>query len=424
MPTTYPNVNIAGGGNSNSSTSSLNLAFLDQRYLDVASADKMLVNLDMNTHNIINVTDPINTQDAATKNYVDNNTGRQLIGLFPVLTSNTDSGWTASASSEFSTAFAAYKVTANSDWATLGSTTNFWVQIKIPTTMTAQEPFRISVKGRLGTANEQMSSWKFDASNDGTTYTTLLTQSNTIVNTATTLYNVDAGGVSYKYFRMFALTASSGSVNPGLSQFQIYVMTDKKYLRLDGTNSMTSNLNMNSNKINNLTDPTSAQDAVTKNYVDTADNLRLKTDGTNSMTGILLMGNNRIWNVMDPTSNQDAATKNYVDTSVATKKKSSVGLFPQLWSTNTPVNGWKAYASSEISSSFLAYNVTLTNGEWATNGVTANFYVTITMPSSLQGVEPYGFSVKGKTSSNEQITNWRFQVATAAGGTVTFLYSS
>src|SRR6266853_6396004 len=116
MPTTYPNVNIAGGGNSNSSTSSLNLAFLDQRYLDVASADKMLVNLDMNTHNVINVTDPVNTQDAATKQYVDNSLNRQLVKLFPILTSNTDNGWTASASSEYSSAFAAYKVTANSDW--------------------------------------------------------------------------------------------------------------------------------------------------------------------------------------------------------------------------------------------------------------------------------------------------------------------
>src|SRR6266853_76471 len=380
MPTTYPNVNIAGGGNTSSSTSSLNLAFLDQRYLDVASADKMLVNLDMNTHNIINVTDPINTQDAATKNYVDNNTGRQLIGLFPVLTSNTDSGWTASASSEYSTTFAAYKVTANSDWATSASTTNFWVQIKIPNIMTAVEPFRISVKGRTGNGStEQMTSWRFDASNDGTTYTTILTQATSIVSTATTYFNVDAGGVSYKYFRIFALTGSG--TNPGLSQFQVYV-------------------------INTQT-------------------LYLRTDRTSSMTGILLMGNNRIWNVMDPTSNQDAATKNYVDTSITNiKKKQVTGLFPQIWSTNTPVNGWKAYASSEISSSFLAYNVTLTNGEWATNGVTANFYVTIPMPSSFQGVEPYGFSVKGKTSSNEQITNWRFQVATAAGGTVTFLYSS
>src|SRR6266853_33757 len=376
MPTTYPNVNIAGGGNSNSSTSSLNLAFLDQRYLDVASADKMLVNLDMNTHNIINVTDPINTQDAATKNYVDNNTGRQLIGLFPVLTSNTDSGWTASASSEFNTSFAAYKVTANSDWATLGSTTNFWVQIKIPSTMAAQEPFRINVKGRPSFTVEQMTSWRFDCSNDGTTYTTVLTQATTIVGTSTTYYNVDAGGVSYKYFRMFALTGSG--INPGLNQFQVYVMTDKKYLRLDGTNSMRSNLNMNSNKINNLSLPNSTNSAATRSYVD----------------------------------------------NLTAKKKQVTGLFPQLWSTNTPVNGWTASASSELSSSFLAYNVTLTNGEWATNNVTANFYVTITMPSSLPGVEPYGFSVKGRTSADMQLSNWRFQAATSAGGTATFLYQT
>src|SRR6266853_873768 len=280
MPTTYPNVNIAGGGNSNSSTSSLNLAFLNQRYLDVASVDKMLVNLDMNTHNIINVTDPVNTQDAATKQYVDNSLNRQLVKLFPVLTSNTDSGWTASASSEFSSVFNAFNVTTeNADWATSGVTTNFWVQIKIPNIMTAVEPYRISVKGRTLFVPEQITSWKFDCSNDGTTYTTLLTQPTTIVNTSTTYYDVNAGGVSYKYFRIFALTRS------------------------------------------------------------------------------------------------------YVDISIINiKKKQVTGLFPQLWSTNIPVNGWKAYASSEISSSFLAYNATLTNGEWSTNGVTANFYVTITMP--------------------------------------------
>src|SRR6266853_4014545 len=126
MPTTYPNVNIAGGGNSTNSTSNLNLAFLDQRYLDVASADKMLVNLDMNTHNIINVTDPVNTQDATTRNYVDNNIYTKNT-IFPVMTSNTvPSGWIASASSEYNTSYAAYKVTVlNQDWATAGVTTNY-----------------------------------------------------------------------------------------------------------------------------------------------------------------------------------------------------------------------------------------------------------------------------------------------------------
>jgi len=105
------------------------------------------------------------------------------------------------------------------------------------------------------------------------------------------------------------------------------------------------------------------------------------------------------------------------------KKKQVSALFPQLWGTNTPSSGWTAYASSEFNNSFSAYNVTLPTGEWATAGVTNNFYVTIKMPNYLQGVEPYGFAVKGR-SSGENPTNWRFQGAETPGGAVTFLYES
>ena len=42
------------------------------------------------------------------------------------------------------------------------------------------------------------------------------------------------------------------------------------YIKKDGTTAMTGALNMNSHKVTNVTDPTSAQDAATKNYVDSA----------------------------------------------------------------------------------------------------------------------------------------------------------
>ena len=63
-------VNFAGSGLSNSASSGLTLAELDTRYLNVAGGDKMLANLDEGNNKVINVLDPVNPQDVATKNYV------------------------------------------------------------------------------------------------------------------------------------------------------------------------------------------------------------------------------------------------------------------------------------------------------------------------------------------------------------------
>jgi hypothetical protein len=52
-------------------------------------------------------------------------------------------------------------------------------------------------------------------------------------------------------------------------------------------------INMNSNKITALGEPTDAKDAGTKNYIDTANNLKLSLAG-GTMTGALLMNNNNI----------------------------------------------------------------------------------------------------------------------------------
>src|SRR5271156_1292712 len=131
----YIPVNIGGAPYSSGATSQngLSLPFLDSRYLDINGSDAMTATLNAGNNNIINVLDPFNPQDVATKNYVDNSLNTlTLIPLFPVLTSDTSNsgGWIASASSEFSNSatttgqFSAFQVTRNGIWATNGITTN------------------------------------------------------------------------------------------------------------------------------------------------------------------------------------------------------------------------------------------------------------------------------------------------------------
>jgi len=65
---------------------------------------------------------------------------------------------------------------------------------------------------------------------------------------------------------------------------------------------------MNSCFIANLHDPSSAQDASTKHYTDTADNLRVLKAG-DTMSGVLNMNNNAITNLATPVNNADGVNK-------------------------------------------------------------------------------------------------------------------
>ena len=117
--------------------------------------------------------------------------------------------------------------------------------------------------------------------------------------------------------------------------------------------------NFTNTPLTNISDPSSAQDAATKNYVDTqvsglvdsapgtldtlneladalGDDPNFSTTITNSiatklplaggtMSGAIAMGTSKITGLGDPTANQDAATKNYTDTQDATKLNLSGG---------------------------------------------------------------------------------------------------
>jgi hypothetical protein len=76
---------------------------------------------------------------------------------------------------------------------------------------------------------------------------------------------------------------------------------------------MTGAIAMGTSKITGLGDPTGAQDAATKTYVDTQDALQVSKTG-DTMSGNLAMGSNKVTGLAAPTDANDAVTKTYVDT--------------------------------------------------------------------------------------------------------------
>ena len=94
------------------------------------------------------------------------------------------------------------------------------------------------------------------------------------------------------------------------------------YLKLDGSNQMSSNLRMNGKRITGLTNvPSYDGEATNKKYVDTQLNNKankndlndhLKLDGTSQMQGNLQINDKRITRLPEPQLADEPATKRYV----------------------------------------------------------------------------------------------------------------
>ena len=106
---------------------------------------------------------------------------------------------------------------------------------------------------------------------------------------------------------------------------------------------MTGPLAMSTNKITGLGNPTNAQDAATKTYVD----LTTVASAGDSMTGPLAMGANKITGLGDPTSAQDAATKTYVDSTTWNNTTETIDS-TEAWASNDSVIGTTGATTNEM----------------------------------------------------------------------------
>ena len=95
-----------------------------------------------------------------------------------------------------------------------------------------------------------------------------------------------------------------------------------QYLKLDGTKRMSGDLHMNGKRVVGLTNiPAYNGEATNKRYVDNKLNDKahksdlnnyLKLDGTDQMQGNLQMNNNRITNLSDPQLDDEPVTKQFL----------------------------------------------------------------------------------------------------------------
>ena len=121
------------------------------------------------------------------------------------------------------------------------------------------------------------------------------------------------GNLNMNNNRILNIPAPNGGNQPTTLAY-----TDLAYLHVDGSNKMTNDLNMNNKKITYLRPPTNASDAATKFYVDHKSKPQdlspfFKKDGSVPMTGSLNMSGHKITNLEDPASDADAVNKKYMN---------------------------------------------------------------------------------------------------------------
>ena len=255
-------------------------------------------NYDMNGKKLTNVGNPTDDKDAASKKYVDDNSGGGKTSLITV-DSNIDMKDTYRILNLKSPSDADEPVTKNY------AESNFF-QRDGSQSMTGDVNMNNKKIKNLSspTANSDAANKKYvdDSKVDGSVFLKL---DGTRPMT---------GNLNMNNNRIYNLPNPTGSKQPIPLAYG-----DLAYLHVNGSNMMTNHMNMNNKKITNLQTPTNNTDAATKKYVDDKStnppdlSSFIKKDGSISMTGNLNLNGNKIFNLEDPASDSDAANKKYID---------------------------------------------------------------------------------------------------------------
>ena len=264
-------------------------------------------NYDMNKKKLTNVGAPSNNTDAATKKYVDDNSSG----------SPKTSGLTVDSNIDMKKQYRIRNLSTPLDGK------------EPPTKDYVDNTFldrdgSYPMKGNLNMDNNKMVKVGAPTANDDAANKSYVdTKVTNTMSSAATKQELDnylkkdgsdamKGSLDMDSNRIYNLPNPTGPKQPTPLAF-----TDLKYLHVSGTNKMLNNLKMDNKRIINLRPPTSHTDAATKKYVDDdtgAPDLSdyLEKDGTVAMTGNLNLNSHEIDHLSDPTTDKQAANRGWV----------------------------------------------------------------------------------------------------------------
>ena len=144
----------------------------------------------------------------------------------PDMTANTSPSGTALASTENAGSNAAWIAMSNdsaNSWVTTTPNTTGFLQFGFNNGQSAKIIKRYIIEGQTGQSTRAPKNWTFKGSNDGSTFTTLDTQTNQSFSSGERkTYNDFTNTTSYVFYRL-DITANNGSTSVSIQEFELYV---------------------------------------------------------------------------------------------------------------------------------------------------------------------------------------------------------